>query len=181
MQETQSKEIVALTDVLSPWEKKFCEWLVEKFPSSVKKTDSAKACSALAGREVTVKELNTLRQRRAFRRYYTSLVAQNKERMDEARVIMNEGLPKAAQLHVRAIDEMLEAKDKDGKPLPVDLRAVPAITAPFLERVWPKKTESTTVATKITINLSADQLRGLNSPASIVEAVDAEVISIEDA
>lgn len=167
--ETSDKAIVPFGDVLSPWEKKFCEWMVEKYPSSVKKTDSAKACSAYAGREVTIKELNTLRQRRAYRRYYTSLVAQNKEKLDEARVIMNEGLPKAAQLHVRAIDEMLTAKDKDGKLLAVDIRAVPAITAPFLERVWPKKTESEHRELVITVNLTGNQVAGLNEPIMDVE------------
>lgn len=172
--ETEGKALIPLGDILSPWEKKFCEWMVEKYPSAVKKTDSAKACSAYAGREITIKELNTLRQRRAYRRYYQSLVAQNKEKMDEARVIMNEGLPKAAQLHVRAIDEMLGAKDKDGKQLPVDLRAVPAITAPFLERVWPKKTESETRSTIVTINITANRQAQLDTPMFEVEAQEVE-------
>lgn len=169
--ETDGKALVSLGEVLSPWEKKFCEWLVEKYPSSVKKTDSAKACSALAGREVTVKELNTLRQRRAFRRYYQSLVAENKEKLEEARVIMNEGMPKAAQLHVRGIEQMLT----DAK---VDIRAVPAMTAPFLERVWPKKTESETRSTIVTINITATQKASLDIPMMEVEAeeVTSEIV-----
>lgn len=159
---------------LEDWEREHCEWLANA-ETSIPYSKQAIVCSGLAGREVTVAELKKLRDNRAWRSLKYSIKAQRQEKIDEARSIMNDTLPKAATLAQRAITEMLDDK------APVDARAVPPLVAPFLDRAFPKKTETETRSTVVTINLSADQLRGLTAPTSRIEAEDAEVVSIEDA
>lgn len=156
-------DVVALSEILSPWEKKFCEWMVEKFPASVKKSDQAKACTALAGREVTELEISKLRQRRAYRRYYTELKIASTEAKNEGMAIFQATIPQALKLQQKAVKQML----KDDT---VDIRAVPSIVAPFNDYVAPKKQLTETHATVVTINITANQQASLDSPIMEVEA-----------
>lgn len=165
---TDAKDLIRLKDVLAPWEKKFCEWLVEKHPASVKKTDSAKACSALAGRTVTVAEMNKLRGRRAFRRYYLEVRTQSDEMKKEGLAVFQDTIPDAMRLQLKAVQQMLA----DPK---VDIRAVPSIVAPFNDHVAPKKQLSETHATVVTIHITASQQASLELPSAEIEAEEVEV------
>jgi hypothetical protein len=137
--------------------------MVEKFPASVKKTDQAKACSALAGREVSVREIEKLRQRRAYRRYYTEVRIASNELKNEGLAIYQDTVPKAMELQRKAVDQML----LDAR---VDIRAVPSIVAPFNDYVAPKKHIGAGEAqTVIQVNLTVNQASGLDAPIMDVE------------
>jgi hypothetical protein len=163
-----------LAGKLEPWEEKHCRWLAE-CEGNVSYPDQAFVCSSpeFAGRTVSVDEVKKLRDKRAWRNLKYSIRAQRQEYADQAKSIINETLPEAASLHRRAIASL--AAQPDGK---LDVRAIPSLTMPLLERAWPKKTETENRTTVVTINISATQKAGLDEQPIDVEAevVEAEII-----
>ena len=154
--------------MLEKWEEEHARW--KAFTENpIPLTKQALACSGLAGREVTVAEVKALRDKRAWKNLVAQLRADRQEKIDEARAIMNETLPEAAALQRRAINELNAAE-----PGKLDVRAVPPITQPYLERVWPKKTEQETKVTVVTVHLTTAQKVGLESEPIEVEAEEIE-------
>lgn len=160
---------------LEPWEEKHCRWLAELEGRNIPYPDQAFVCSQRdwADRVVTTDEVKRLRDKRAWRTLKYAIRAGRQEHADLAKSIINETLPEAAALHRRAIASLAAAKDNA-----IDVRAVPALTMPLLERAWPKKIEQETRSTVVTINISATQQLGLDQEPIEVEAeeVEAEII-----
>ena len=146
---------------LEPWEHAFCELMAQR-DKPLPKSKQAEAATLLAGFPVSAKEVEDLRHRRAYRRLLYELKAKRQEVLDEDKSIFLEAAPDAARLQAKAVRHLLEAKE-------VDVRAVPAITQPFVDRFWEKKQHVETKQTVVTINLTMKQ----------AEALDEEPIDVE--
>jgi len=102
-----------------------------------------------------------------------------------ARAKLEGGAPIAAEVAVKGVNhlnERLDAVDEDGKSAVTveDLKLVPTLTAPFIERAWPKKQETGGAAAVIQINLSPAQDNVLDTPAYHVEGEEITEAIIED-
>jgi len=139
----------------------FCELMAQR-DKPLPKTKQAEAATLLAGFPVSAKEVEELRHRRAYRRLLYELKAKREEVLNEAKSIFLEAAPDAARLQAKAVKELLDAKV-------VDVRAVPAITQPFIDRFWEKKQHLETKQTTVTINITANQLAALDEPPIDVE------------
>jgi hypothetical protein len=148
---------------LEPWEHAFCELMAQR-TKALPKTKQAEAASLLAGFPVSVQEVTKLRDRRAYRVLLYALKSKRQEVLDEARSIFLDGAPKAAALQVRAVEEMMD--QPAGK---LDIRAVPQVTAPFIERFWEKKQHVETTQTTVTITITANQQAALDADPIDVE------------
>lgn len=155
---------------MEDWERDHCLWLA-KAEGAIDYPKQARVCSVLANREVTVKEVKRLRDKRAWRTLYTKIRHDRKALVAEARNIIDETLKPAAQLGKRAIEEQLSSKE-------MDTRIVPQLIKPYLEITAPKKREQSGVPTTVNINLTVGQVQHLDSPSYEVEAeeVDAEIV-----
>lgn len=102
-----------------------------------------------------------------------------KQARREATAILPEAIKNYGRL-VRASGRVLDQLEADPKAdaLPA-IRALPAMLNPFLERVIPKKTESSTQAMVVHVHLTPGQQQGLDAPVFVVEAEEVKQLPAE--
>lgn len=150
--------------ILQPWEKQLCDWLSTRAnPKKVTSKDLKTVAVAFSDSpDITHKQLKTLMEGLAWRKRWernrrSFLDADLAESREKAIALVGKGMV----IYDELLTQVQEDKDVRG--------GTPLVTA-LLDRALPKKTESSTVATQITVTLTPEQAVGLNAPVRIVEA-----------
>lgn len=162
---------------LQLWERKYGMMIVDS-PVSMSVADQELAASRLATEharkdnkeapevKITYRQLKRLRARADFQEYVETVA---KRGIEGARAIFATDMTTYAELHRWAADEAKKAGD---------YKAVPAITAPAIERFWPKK-EDKPVNQAIVINMTPGQWKSFKEPND--GYLGAEELPVEDA
>lgn len=151
---------------LAPWESAMCRWLARN--PTTKGDRQCLVASALAGRDVSWDEMETLKTRPQWKALRRSERAEIQQDVKEALDTLQSLAPKAAEVQRKAL-EVLDTELTTGVDKMSAVRAVPPVVNPITERVWPK-TDGLNVNVARTITLTAYQQAGLDSPPIIVEA-----------
>lgn len=171
-------------DELDQWEEQLAKWLGKQV-SRVSPEDEKAALRLILGKDPVQAHVKRAKRKLAFRLAYQAARAEMVDlRLAQSRSRYAAALPLAAKVHVKALKALDREFDKVALPnqdaLPA-IRSAAPILNPFIDRALPKKTESSTVATQITISLTPEQARGLSMPAMQVTAQEVlpKVISAE--
>lgn len=161
-------------DELSPWEEQYAKWLaLQVYRVSADEEDMA--VRLLHGKSVSPNALRKIKRKLEFRRVYESArVEVNEIRLKTARSRAIAILPKGIKAYGEAIDVLRQ--ELKGKERLSALRTAAGLLTPALDRTLPKKTEITTHATQVTVNLTAEQAAGMTSPIMVVEATEVQAI-----
>lgn len=153
--------------ILQTWEAELCDWLSTRAnPKQVTSKDLRTVAIAFSNSpDITHKQLKELMEGTAWRKRWernrrSFLDADLAASKEKAIALVGKGM----DIYDELLDQVRDDKDVRG--------GTPLVTA-LLDRALPKKTESSTVATQITVNLTAEQAAGLNAPIMTIEAVDA--------
>ena len=93
----------------------------------------------------------------------------------------SDNIPTAIRVHAKALREAEARLDHDAADF--DLRQVPALVAPAIERVAPRKADGASVAQQIVIQLAPQQAARVDAPTitvDTVEVLDATVDGLPD-
>jgi hypothetical protein len=170
---------------LRPWEEQFARWLA--FQSG--RVDfglQQSVAQRLAGKNLARSVIRRLRSNVAWRRAYEVARAELydvrlKAAHGHAIALLTKGMLTYKKA-VNALDREL-TPDENGKILdPLGaIRAAAPLLGPLLDRALPKKHESNTVATSISITLTPEQMVRLDAPQSVIsgEEIIVEPESVE--
>lgn len=115
--------------------------------------------------QISYRYLKALEDRADFQEALTRF---RRSEVELTRGLVESMLPDAAAVRSAALREM--RRRLDAEPELADLRLVPALTDPLLERAWPRKTDATVAAVAVNITLSPRQVELLDHPQYIVDA-----------
>lgn len=176
---------IVSSDALQPWEEQYARWLALQ-TTRVDFAQEQAAVRILVGHDLSQTALNTTKRKLAWRRAYQIARAELGElHLARARDKAISTAPKAMRVYGKAVgvleseidrvatNQAMGAKhpdfDKDLDAMK-PLRVAPHLLNPFLDRVIPKKVEKSVALQSITINLSPEQMTGMDAPVMVVEA-----------
>jgi hypothetical protein len=170
---------------LKPWEAQYARWMALQI-GRLKPGVEMSVAQTLAGHNLKPTSLKRVKCKVAWRREYQLARAElNDIRLKAAHgyaiALLTSGM-KVYRKAVDALDRELTPDPNTGQitdPLGA-IRAAAPLLGPLLDRSLPKKTESSTIATSISITLTPEQMAGLDAPALQITAERIAVIPPPD-
>lgn len=167
------------TDELAPWEEQFARWMAAQ-TTRVDHEDEETIVRLLVGHDLSRRALRQTKTKIAWKRVYQNARAEvYEEQLKRAKGRAVSMMPKAMGVlgkAVAALDREFDrgfnpdgSVNKDVDLLPA-IRSTPPLLTPLLDRVIPRKTETSTTATTITVNLTPEQAAGMDAPIRVVTA-----------
>lgn len=157
--------VIAKRRSLTEWMRVYAAWYAQQ-PRQPGLTDRIRAVRAITQYKVTKKALAALEARADWRRFVEKCRADAAFR---AKTMLESHYAFYVDLHKQGAQMALKAGDH---------RAIPTFTSPVLERVAPKRVESDAPPPSIVLNLSVQQMKGVEAVLSA--PVKADVVEDAD-
>lgn len=153
---------------LEPWEDQFARWLARN--DELTEEQEAVAVRQFYGADLSKSTVKAVKKKYAFQdAFETHRAEHNEQFLRRAKNQFHRAIPKAIDTYSKALDVANKKLDSDEESMSA-LRTIAGLVTPAFDRTIPRRTETSTVATHITITLTPEQIVGMNAPVLVVEA-----------